>query len=317
MLRSMTGFARRERATPWGTLACEIRSVNHRFLDAQLRLPDELRSYEGELRRQVGERLGRGKIDCSMHLQRDAGGDAAMTIDERALERLAAGVSRVASALDRAMAGVTADGTRSAAGETAGRQRGEARRAGGVAVDPLEALRWPGVIAETEVPGEALYDEAGALLEETLELLERTRAREGERLAALIAARCEEVAAIAASVRRRRETVLEAMRGKLLERIERLGVELEPGRIETEWALIAQKLDVDEELDRLQSHVAEIREVMEMDQPVGRRLDFLMQELNREANTLGSKSADTETTRAAVDLKVLIEQMREQTQNVE
>jgi uncharacterized protein (TIGR00255 family) len=184
-------------------------------------------------------------------------------------------------------------------------------------VSPLDLLRWPGVIEDQELDTDPLFEAAATLLAQTVESLSEMRRSEGGRIAALLESRCSEILSIAATVRTRMPEVLEAVRRKQKERLDKLDVTADPARLEMELALVAQKLDVDEELDRLDSHVSEIRQMLDSDQPVGRRLDFLMQELNREANTLGSKSADAETTRAAVDLKVLIEQMREQIQNIE
>jgi len=184
-------------------------------------------------------------------------------------------------------------------------------------VNPIEILRWPGVIQQTEIDVEPLVAEAGALLDKALAAIGEMRSSEGQRIADMLESRCAEIESIAAKVRTRMPEVLDAARVKQKERIANLDVEADPARLEVELALLATKIDVDEELDRLESHLVEIRDALKEQKPVGRRLDFLMQELNREANTLGSKSADTETTRAAVDLKVLIEQMREQIQNVE
>jgi uncharacterized protein (TIGR00255 family) len=185
------------------------------------------------------------------------------------------------------------------------------------AVNPVEILRWPGVMQQPEIDAEPLFDEATTLLATALQAIDSMRLSEGLRIAEMLESRCAEIATIAHSVRARMPEVLAASRLKQKARIEKLDVEADPARLEVELALIAQKIDVDEELDRLESHLVEIRDALSDKKPVGRRLDFLMQELNREANTLGSKSADTETTKAAVDLKVLIEQMREQIQNVE
>jgi uncharacterized protein (TIGR00255 family) len=178
-------------------------------------------------------------------------------------------------------------------------------------------LRWPGVIQQTNVDTEPLFDLATSLLSTALESVTAMRRSEGQRIEEMLESRSKDIDAIARSVRERMPDVLVAARARQKERIEKLDVQADPARLEVELALIAQKLDIDEELDRLASHLVEIRVALEADKPVGRRLDFLMQELNREANTLGSKSADSETTKAAVDLKVLIEQMREQIQNVE
>jgi uncharacterized protein (TIGR00255 family) len=277
MLNSMTGFARETADSPFGTITCELRAVNHRFLDVQFRLPDELRPKEIELRGQIGESVKRGKVECALFLRRGGGKGAEMTIDESLVRQIGRGAATVADLLPD---------TRN--------------------IDPVDVLRWPGVVSEAEIDAEPLYEESKKVIEAAVAALVAMRSSEGQR-----------ILAIAASVRERMPSVLDAVRSKLLERIEKLDVEADPARLETELALIAQKLDVDEEVDRLESHVSEVRTAMKSDEPVGRRLDFLMQELNREANTLGSKSADTETTKAAVDLKVLIEQMREQIQNVE
>ena len=178
-------------------------------------------------------------------------------------------------------------------------------------------MRWPGVVQQTEIDTEPLFDEANALLATAVAAIQAMRSSEGARIAEMLESRCADIAAISKSVRARMPDVLEAARIKQRERIAKLDIEADPARLETELALIAQKLDVDEELDRLDSHLVEIRDVLQLSEPVGRRLDFLMQELNREANTLGSKSNDTDTTKAAVELKVLIEQLREQIQNIE
>jgi len=185
------------------------------------------------------------------------------------------------------------------------------------AVNPIEILRWPGVVQQADVDVEPLLAEAGALFDRALAAISEMRSSEGQRIAEMLESRCAEIELISKNVRARMPEVLDAARAKQKERLANLDVEADPARLEVELALLATKIDVDEELDRLESHLVEIRGALKARKPVGRRLDFLMQELNREANTLGSKSADTETTRAAVDLKVLIEQMREQIQNVE
>ena len=288
MLNSMTGFARETADTPFGTLTCEVRAVNHRYLDVQFRMPDELRAKETELRAAIGKVVGRGKIECSLYLRRGNAAGSELNVNESLVRQIAERAAEVTALLPDASA-----------------------------PDAIDVLRWPGVVAEPEIDSEPLYEAAAALIDRTLASLAAMRASEGERIEALISSRLEEVMRIAAAVRQRMPAVLEAIRIRQRERIDKLDIEADPARLETELALIAQKLDVDEEIDRLESHVSEVRRTFDSSEPVGRRLDFLMQELNREANTLGSKSADTETTNAAVDLKVLIEQMREQIQNVE
>ena len=288
MLNSMTGFARETAETPFGTLTCELRAVNHRFLDVQFRMPDELRAKEIELRATIGEVLKRGKVECSLHIRRGATGTTDLTLNDALVRQIAARAGEIAALLPEASA-----------------------------PNPVDVLRWPGVVAEPEVDTEPLYDAAAALVGKALDALAAMRASEGERIGQLIESRLDEVVRIASAVRERMPEVLTAVRARQQERIDKLDVDADPARLETELALIAQKLDVDEEIDRLDSHVSEVRSALAASEPVGRRLDFLMQELNREANTLGSKSIDTATTQASVELKVLIEQMREQVQNIE
>lgn len=288
MLNSMTGFAREVAESPFGTLTCELRTVNHRYLDVQFRLPEELRPKELEFRRQIAAAVRRGKVECSLHLRRALHENEELKLDRQLVRQLSARVAELSELLPETRA-----------------------------LDPVDVLRWPGVVQEPEIDTEPLFAATSELLAATLSALGEMRSNEGRRIADMLEMRGAEILDIAASIKKRMPVVTEAVRAKQLERIDKLNVEADPARLETELALIAQKLDIDEELDRLVSHVSEIRSVLKKGEPVGRRLDFLMQELNREANTLGSKSADTETTRAAVDLKVLIEQMREQIQNVE
>ena len=289
MIRSMTGFARRERQGPWGTLTCEIRSVNHRYLELSLRLPDDLRALETDARRLLTGSLRRGKVDAGLYLRGATAAAAAPEINRPLLEQLLAGAAEV----------------RALAGEAAGR------------LDPLDLLRWPGVIRETERDVESIAAAAMELLRETTADLNHSRASEGARLRDLLVQRLELLRESVTNVRARLPEVAARIRTRVLERVSQLGAAVEPERLEQEVALIAYKMDVEEELDRLGSHITETLQVLDSKEPAGRRLDFLMQEFNREANTLSSKSQDTETTRAAVDMKVLIEQMREQVQNVE
>jgi len=288
MLHSMTGFARESVETTLGTLTWEIRAVNHRYLDVQFKLPEDLRPKEQAFRQQASATLGRGKIECGLYFRRAVDQQTEMQIDTELVELLGRRISELSEKL-----GATA------------------------AINPVEILRWPGVMKQPEIDAEPLYGEAATLLDATLQAINVMRLSEGRRIEEMLESRCAQIGGIAQAVRLRMPEVLAASRAKQKERIERLDVEADPARLEVELALIAQKIDVDEELDRLESHLVEIRDAIAGEKAVGRRLDFLMQELNREANTLGSKSADTETTKAALDLKVLIEQMREQIQNVE
>ena len=288
MLHSMTGFARQSVETELGALTWELRAVNHRYLDVQFKLPDELRPSEQAFRQQVGERLKRGKLECAFRFRRVLDAGTEMQLNDNLVKLLSTRLDSIASELHDADE-----------------------------VNPIDILRWPGVIQPSEIEAEPLIKAAGKLLGAAIDAMSSMRASEGKRIASMIESRCADIEVLAKSVRVRMPEVLAASRNKQRERIDRLDVDADPARLEVELALIAQKIDIDEELDRLDSHIVEIREALTNDEPVGRRLDFLMQELNREANTLGSKSADTETTRAAVELKVLIEQMREQVQNVE
>jgi uncharacterized protein (TIGR00255 family) len=288
MIASMTGFARREASGEWGTLVCELRSVNHRFLEAGFRLPDELRSAEGELRTRLAHKVRRGKVDCAMSYRRPAGATGVLDVDPLALERLLAATQTVARAAH-----------------------------GPATVNVLDVLRWPGVLREDTGDGGALLAAAGALFAATLDELSAARAREGRRLRELLEQRCTGLEGLIATVRARLPEVQARARARLGERLAELSAAVDHERLEQELALLLQRLDVDEELERLTGHVAEVRRVIGGGEPAGRRLDFLMQELNREANTLSSKSQDLETTRTAVDMKVVIEQMREQVQNAE
>ncbi|HUO19321.1 MAG TPA: YicC/YloC family endoribonuclease [Steroidobacteraceae bacterium] len=284
----MTGFARREASGEWGSLVCELRSVNHRFLEAGFRLPDELRSAEGELRARLALKVRRGKVDCTMSYRRPAGAGGALDVDALALERLLAAAQSVARSLP-----VPAS------------------------INALDVLRWPGVLREESAGGEPLQAAAAALFAATLEDLSAARAREGARLRELLEQRCTALETLVAAVRARLPQVQARARERLAERLAELTAAVDHERLEQELALLLQRLDVDEELERLTGHIAEVRRVIGGSEPAGRRLDFLMQELNREANTLSSKSQDLESTRCAVDMKVVIEQMREQVQNAE
>jgi uncharacterized protein (TIGR00255 family) len=265
-----------------------LRSVNHRFLESGFRLPDELRAAEGELRQRLARDLKRGKVDCSITIRRAQGSEAALEVDPAALERLLASVRDISRTLP-----------------------------GNHTVNVLDVLRWPGVLRDESGDTEELVAAAHALFGSTVEDLVAARVREGQRLRELLEQRCAGLEILVANVRTRLPEVHTRVRARLDERLAELKANVDQDRLEQELAMLLQRLDVDEELDRLTGHIAEIRRVINGNEPAGRRLDFLMQELNREANTLSSKSQDLETTRAAVDMKVLIEQMREQVQNVE
>ena len=288
MIRSMTGFARRERQGPWGTLVCELRTVNHRYLEASLRLPDELKALDNEVRQAIAAALRRGKVDANLYLKSAAGTQRSLELDTQLLDQLVARVEQVRGTLKYP-----------------------------ASVSPIELLRWPGIVRETEVDIRPVLTAALELLREALSELNETRLREGQRIRELLLTRCTTMRTQVQSVRERLPEVSKRMRDRIVERIAQLGTTPDPERLEQELVLYSHKMDVDEELDRLGAHLEEVTSSLNSPEPAGRRLDFLMQELNREANTLSSKSQDSETTRAAVDIKVMIEQMREQVQNVE
>jgi uncharacterized protein (TIGR00255 family) len=283
----MTGFARRERQFPWGLLAWELKTVNHRFLEMGCRLPEEFRVGEAEFRQTIAAAVRRGKVECSLHF-RPAVVAGALEVDAELLSSLTQRAQAIAA------------------------QAGAAAR-----IDALDLLRWPGVIRDGTRDHAPMIAAAHTLLADALTELTRFRDSEGGRLRDALEQRCDGLVEFAARVTDRLPEVRARMRAKLLERIAQLVSDVDHDRLEQELAILAQRLDVDEEIDRLRGHVTEVRKTFGGSEAAGRRLDFLMQELNREANTLSSKSQDIETTRAAVDMKVLIEQMREQVQNIE
>lgn len=287
MIRSMTAFASGERTTEWGLLSCEVRAVNHRYLEPGFRLPEELRSIEPALRERLSQRLSRGKVDVSLRLRTNVGQSEALVVNATLLEQLA----NLAQECDA--------------------------RFPAMQVQFTELLRYPGVLEQKEVDLPALQREALGLVDEVLREFTAGREREGAATAQAMRERLDAIAAITVQVRAWLPDIRAALRSKLDARLADLKQPLEPGRLEQEVVLSLQKIDVDEELDRLAAHVDEARRILGLKEAVGRRLDFLMQEFNREANTLGSKSVDQRTTQAAVELKVLIEQLREQVQNIE
>ncbi len=288
MVLSMTSFARRECETELGSLRWELRSVNHRYLDITPRLPEELRQIEPLVRERVGRRLGRGKVECALRYQPSASQAREFDVDQATVLRLADALQDLAALVPDP-----------------------------APVDRLEILRWPGVMQAPEIDLGPLQEAALELLDQALEEMVASRAREGEKLRAMIEQRLDAIEKLVARVREKLPELRDLLRQRLVQRLGELAESLEPGRLEQEIVLQAQKMDVDEEIDRLGAHVEEVRRVLGRDEPIGRRLDFLMQELNREANTLASKSVDAEVTRISVDLKVLIEQIREQVQNIE
>lgn len=288
MIRSMTAFSHQENTSDNGSLSWEIRTVNHRYLDISIRLPEEFRSQENAFRSQIQKRLKRGKLEASLRYTNSTNTDNAVVVNEPLARALIVACRQIESITDNP--------------------------------DPLKAvdiLRWPGVTQDTPPDLDKLNEHAQSLLLAALDDLIATRKREGQRLSEFLFQRCDQIAEIIVKVRKQRPKVVAAIKDKINARIEELDITPDNNRLEQELVMLTQRLDVDEELDRLMAHLDEINEVLERDEPIGRRLDFLMQELNREANTLASKSNDADTTQSAVDLKVLIEQMREQVQNIE
>lgn len=269
-------------------LSWEVRSVNHRYLDLSARLPENLRQLEPELRQLVSKYVKRGKLECSLRCEKDQQVLAAIQINMDRVQSLVEATQTIASRFSSTQP-----------------------------VSPLEVLSWPGVQQEQAEDREALQAQALTLLESTLARLVEAREREGAQLMGLIEDRCARIEAQVSAARTRLPEVLAAVREKITGKVNDLIADPDQDRIEQELVMLAQKLDVDEEMDRLNGHVQEVRRVLQQKEPIGRRLDFLMQEMTREANTLGSKSVDKATTAISIELKVLVEQMREQIQNIE
>ncbi|MCK7549062.1 YicC/YloC family endoribonuclease [Marinobacter koreensis] len=288
MIRSMTSFARKEVRGDWGTLTCEIRTVNHRYLEPSFRLPEAFRELENRFREALRSGVKRGKVDISMRLQ----AAEEVTQSFEISDEMARAVNEAANHINRMLDNPAH-------------------------ISALDILRWPGVLSVPEQDYSAVRSEAVDLFAETVKELVEVRQREGERLRPLFEDRLDTMASLVGEVRQSMPQLIDAQEKQLRERFEKARVELDPDRIAQEMVMLAQKSDVAEELDRLDAHIGEVRDTLQTDEPIGRRLDFLMQELNREANTLSSKSIDAGVTRAAVDLKVLIEQIREQVQNIE
>ena len=292
MLRSMTAFARVQETCDTGTLTWEIRSVNHRYLELGLKLPDDFKSLEPEIRKLMSQYLKRGKIDLGLRYKLHHAEDGEVRLNEEVVRKL--------RQVEQNILNIVHEGRK---------------------LSVADILSWPGVIAESEKDLSGLVSLALSSLENALGQLIETREAEGRALQEMIASRCTQISDIVQQLRKHRPTMMVAMREKwennLNEKLKQWSESADNNRLEQELVILAQKLDVDEELDRIDTHIAEVNKVLKRKEAVGRRLDFLMQELNREANTLGSKSQDSQTTQWSVDLKVLIEQMREQVQNIE
>ena len=288
MTYSMTAFARHIEHGKLGQYIWEIRSVNHRYSEIFIRLPEELRGLETPIRERFAQRIKRGKVDCSLRFEANNEASGEIVINDTQLNMLADASRRIKDKLPE-LANFTA----------------------------LDVLKWPGILDNQSIAVDDLEQEAIAGFDKALQQLVDTRHREGEKMAAIISQRCQAIADIIGNLRTRVPEIIDAVKSRHAQRIAELADDVDPSRVEQECALLMQKLDVDEELDRIDAHLSEVSRVLSANQPAGRRLDFLMQELNREANTVGSKSAHIDTANASVDLKVFIEQMREQIQNIE
>jgi uncharacterized protein (TIGR00255 family) len=284
----MTAFASCELVVDGFFLSWELRSVNHRYLEPSIRVPENIRFIEPDIRSSVSRWLKRGKVDCTLVCKREEGDEGAPKINQLLAKQLIGALAELEEMMDKP-----------------------------AAVSSLELMRWPGMLQSPEVNREKLAESAVALLNQSLELLVEAREREGERLRQLIIGRCDSIAIQVELAKERLPVVMVLLRERMNKRIGEMVADPDQERLEQEMAILSQKYDVDEELDRLVSHLEEVRRTLDQEGAVGRRLDFLMQELNREANTLGSKSTDTDMTRISVEMKVLIEQMREQIQNIE
>ncbi len=288
MIRSMTAFASSEAQIGSLTINCELRSVNHRYCDISLKLPDRLRFLEGDIRRGITAKIKRGKIECSLNYKKHSQDEQQFKINPQAVEELLGTTAKI-----------------------------EAMMNSPASFSALDVLAVPGVQQESEIDKETLTTGIHSLLNMALAQMLEMRGREGEKLKGLLEERCQKMAYYVVTAHQRMPEVLKAIRNRLIERINELLEDPDFDRLEQEMVLMMQKLDVNEELERLETHIAEVGRILQQKEPVGRRLDFLMQEMNREANTLGSKSADKEITQISIELKVLIEQMREQIQNIE
>jgi uncharacterized protein (TIGR00255 family) len=287
MIRSMTAFADGEIEADNLIILCELRSVNHRYSDVSVKLPERLRFAEIDVRRIIGEKLKRGKIECALSYKKQVCAQA-FAVNTELVDKLLAATAEI-----------------------------ELRMNNPQAFSALDVLAFPGVQQENETDKDLLREKISVLLETTVEKMLETRRREGQQLSMLLLDRCQKVKLLVELANKRLPEVLKNLRCKLTARVVELVADPNFDRLEQELVLLAQKLDVAEELDRLNTHVAEVIHTLKQSEPSGRRLDFLMQEMNREANTLGSKSADREMTQISIDLKVLIEQMREQIQKIE
>jgi len=288
MIHSMTAFARTQSQSHFGFLACELRSVNHRYLEIRLHLPEALHALEQVMHDCIRAQVKRGKIECYFRFQAESATNNSLEINVSLAKKISEASQKIAPLFP-----------------------------GSMVVNPIDILQWPGVIQINEINLVDIQKEVMSVLEKAVQELMDTRLREGEKLKDLFFQRLDIIDKELATVKAHLPEILKAQRERLIKYFTDAKIEMDTQRLEQEMVMFAQKIDVAEEVDRLATHVAEVRRVIKQGGAIGRRLDFLMQELNREANTLGAKSVHTATTHASLEMKVLIEQMREQMQNVE
>lgn len=288
MISSMTAYARKELNQSWGNASWELRSVNQRYLETYIRLPEQFRSLEPLIRERLRNRLTRGKVECSLRFELDpATQHQQLSLNKELAEQLLNAADWIATQ----------------------HQSGE--------VNPIDVLRWPGVLSAKEQNLDTISQEILALLETALDEFIAVREREGQALSQLITQRLEGISAEVEKIRLFMPQILQWQKDRLKSRLEEVNIDLDSSRLEQEIVLLAQRIDVAEELDRLMTHVKETYSILKKNEAVGRRLDFMMQEFNRESNTIASKSINAQVTASAIELKVLIEQIREQVQNIE
>ncbi len=286
MTSSMTAFSRQEESASWGRATWEIRTVNHRYLDIAIRLPEELRMLENSARERISAKIKRGKVDCILRFEANDTGTGKIPVNTALAEKLIQAAQSLSISNP-------------------------------APVNPLDVLSWPGVIERESLDIEALGKSLLSTLDKGLKELLETRQREGGKLQSMLLDRCKTASQQVNQIREKLPDIMNNIRDRYNKRAKELEVELDQERLEQEMLILVQKMDVAEELDRLDTHIEEVKRVLCENMPVGRRLDFLMQEMNREANTLGSKAANIDMSKVSVELKVLIEQMREQIQNIE
>lgn len=288
MIHSMTAYGRVENSEGQNSISCEIRSVNHRYSEISIRLPEELRPLEQKIRDHISGKIKRGKIECNIRIEKHNAYDEALSINQDLLKNIIEASKRINSDLSTS-----------------------------APLDSLDLLRWPGVLEKSTLDVKEIDKLLFPLVNEAIDIVIDTRQREGEKIKKMLTDRCTKIKEIINNVQKQIPDILKNYRKKLTQRVQEISDEIDNDRLEQELLFLSQKADIEEEIDRLGAHVDEVVRVIDRKEPVGRRLDFLMQEMNRESNTLGSKSNHIYTSNASVELKVVIEQMREQIQNIE